>query len=299
VPRRRTSGGIGRQVMRACAAPAPHAAWCLRSTAGHQPATTPRPVHRSALACPALLVSPLSMPQSKCSKGDVTPTAVASGCAHVAIPCALDMGDHGQSWAGAARLGAPATQERVCVRERWRATVWVSARDAPPVDALTTPLADAPSRRIRRSLGAPPASMGAHGVITARPQLAGRTVTAQAVLASAAHRSVQPSRVPTLEVLLTCPGACARPRHQHNARASSGSFSVPFRITIDEKTPAEHHHQIHGPATRFLAGAAGGGWWHAPGGPGTPAAVATLRAPRCVRAQWWAGSRISSGPSSG
>ena len=50
--------GIRRQVMCACASPASHAAWCLGRTAGHQPATTPRPVPRAALACPALLVSP-------------------------------------------------------------------------------------------------------------------------------------------------------------------------------------------------------------------------------------------------
>ena len=45
--------------MRSGASPASHAAWRLRSTAGHQPATTPRPVYRSALACPAWLFSHL------------------------------------------------------------------------------------------------------------------------------------------------------------------------------------------------------------------------------------------------
>jgi hypothetical protein len=206
--------------MRSCASPASHAAWCLRSPAGHQPATTPRPVHRSTLACTALLFSHLSMPQCRCRKGDGTPTALASGCAHVAIPCAMDMVDHGHAGRGGWRRRSPrsprlpwqyGTQERVCVRGRWRATLGVTARYAPPVDALTTPLAGSPSRSICRSLGAHTASMGAHGVITARQQLAGRTVTAHAVLASAAHLSVQPSRAPALEALLACQGCLSTP----------------------------------------------------------------------------------------
>jgi hypothetical protein len=92
---------------------------------------------------------------------------------------------------------------------------------------------------------------------------------------------------------------CARPRHQHYARASAGSCSVPVRGTSDEHTPAEHHHQRHGLVTRVLAGATRGGGGQAPAGPGTPAAVAPSRAPHRICAQWWTGSRISSGPSSG
>ena len=73
------------------------------------------------------------------------------------------------------------------------------------------PLAGSQSQRIRRSLGAPTASMGAHGVITARHQLAGHTVTAHAGLSSAAHLSVQPSRAPALDALLACQGSLSTP----------------------------------------------------------------------------------------
>jgi hypothetical protein len=58
-----------------------------------------------------------------------------------------------------------------------------------------------------------------------------------------------------------------------------------FRGAIAEHTPAEHPQQRQGPATRVLVGATRGGGGQAPAGPGTPAAVTTLRAPRRVRAQ--------------
>jgi hypothetical protein len=99
----------------------------------------------------------------------------------------------------------------VYVHGRWHTTLWITVRDAPPADGLTTPLAGAASRRIRLSLGTPPASMGAHGVITARHHRAGRTGNAQAVLASVAHLSVQPSRTLALEVLLACPSSLRTP----------------------------------------------------------------------------------------
>jgi hypothetical protein len=130
VPLRRTSCGIGRQGMRVCAAPASHVASYLRSTAGHQPATTPRPVHRSALACPVLLVSHLSMPQSRCSKGDGTHPAWARGCAHVASPCALDMGDYGYSWAGACHAALSVGAPRLA-RRPYRARRGVEQRRSP------------------------------------------------------------------------------------------------------------------------------------------------------------------------
>jgi hypothetical protein len=125
----------------------------------------------------------------------------------------------------------------------------------------------------------------------------GALSTTHAVLARAVPRNVLPSRAPTRRHSARARVPCARLRHSHNARASAGACSAPVRGAIAEHTPAEHPQQRQGPATPVLVGATHGGGGQAPAGPGTPAAVTTCRAPR--RAQWWAGSRISSGLSSG
>jgi hypothetical protein len=249
--------------MRACGAPMPNLGWYRTPEHALVCFTTGVP----RLARIACLDPPIQVQQggwNVCSGGQQACHARSGADAGPGVVCG-----------GAARLGQPDTQERVCVRGRWCATLCVPARDAPPTDALTTPLAGSPSWSIRRSLGAPPASMGAPGVITARQQLAGRTVIAHAVLtrahtsasSRAGHLPWRPSsraRVP-----------CAHPRHQKNARASYDSFRAPFRVKIDEKTHAENQQQMREPATRLLAGAAEDYCVHAPAGPGTPAAVAT------------------------
>jgi hypothetical protein len=129
------------------------------------------------------------------------------------------------------------------------------------------------------SRGAQPAPRGTHGVIPA-------------------PHSVQPRRAPALAAHLACPEALHTPRHQHNARHLLAR-AAPLRINSAEKTYTDNPQQISGPATRLRAGATGECGVPAPAGPGTPAALATRRAPRCGLAQWWTGARISSGPASG
>jgi hypothetical protein len=108
-------------------------------------------------------------------------------------------------------------------------------------------------------------------MLTARHQRAGRTV--DRACRSGQRRTLQrPAEL----------GA-----HPEGApRAPGCPAHAPVRGTIAEHTPAEPHHQKQGPATRVLAGATRGGCGQAPAGPGLLAAVATSRAPRCVRAQW-------------
>ena len=114
-----------------------------------------------------------------------------------------------------------------------------------------------------------------------------------------AHRSVQPSRAPALEILHACPDSLS-------TLPAPAQHSCIFWLV---QGPLAGHHRRdnacrtspsrQGPAARLLAGATGDCCMQAPADPRTPAAVATIRAPHCVRAQWWTGSRISSGPSSG